>query len=103
MINVIRVNIHFLIVSVYLLVNRVKPLMASIIHRYRCYSVPRRSSEGNASLLRDICDYMVVLEMMACAFISIDREKAFDSVYWGFLDKILETVNFGPEFRVIIK
>jgi hypothetical protein len=40
---------------------------------------------------------------MACAFISIDQEKAFDYVDWDFLDRILGTMNFGPQFRSYIK
>jgi hypothetical protein len=40
---------------------------------------------------------------MACAFISIDQEKAFDYVDWEFLDRILGTMNFGPQFRSYIK
>ena len=67
------------------LVNRVKPVMPMIIHPDECCSVPERSSEDNATLLRDVCDYLEVNERMACAFISIDQEKAFDYVDWGFL------------------
>lgn len=84
------------------LVNRIKPLMSSLIHPDQCCSVPGRSSEDNATLLRDICDYLDVHDKMACAFLSIDQEKAFDYVDWAFLDRILETVNFGPQFRSII-
>jgi hypothetical protein len=40
---------------------------------------------------------------MACAFISIDQEKAFDYVDWDFLDIILGIMNFGPQFRSYIK
>jgi hypothetical protein len=57
------------------LVNRVKPVMPMIIHPDQCCSVPGRSSEDNATLLRDVCDYLEVNEIMACAFISIDQEK----------------------------
>ena len=77
--------------------------MASLINPDQCCSVPGRSSEDNATLLRDICDYLGTHERMACAFISIDQEKAFDSVDWGFLDRVLETVNFGPQLRGMIK
>jgi hypothetical protein len=85
------------------LVNRVKPVMPMIIHPDQCCSVPGRSSEDNATLLRDVCDYLEVNERMACAFISIDQEKAFDYVDWGFLDRILGTMNFGSQFRSYIK
>ena len=85
------------------LVHRLKPVMSSVIHPDQCCSVPGRSSEDNATLLRDVCDYLASHERMACAFISLDQEKAFDSVDWEFLDKILETVNFGPLFCAAIK
>ena len=71
------------------LVNRLKPHMSTIVHPDQCCSVPGRSSDDNATLLRDICDYLEVHERMACAFISIDQEKAFDYVDWEFLDRIL--------------
>jgi hypothetical protein len=77
--------------------------MPTIIHPDQCCSVPGRSSEDNATLLRDVCDYLEVNERMACAFISIDQEKAFDYVDWDFLDRILGTMNFGPQFRSYIK
>jgi hypothetical protein len=67
------------------LVNRVKPVMPMIIHPDLCCSVPGRSCEDNATPLRDVCDYLVeVNERMACVFISIEQEKAFDYVDWGF-------------------
>ena len=85
------------------LVQRIKPLMSVVVHPDQCCAVPGRSSEDNAFLLRDICDYLDVRERAACAFISIDQEKAFDSVDWEFLDRVLLTMNFGPKFRSIVK
>ena len=76
--------------------------MSTIVHPGQCCSIPRRSSDDNATL-GNICDYLQVHKKMACAFISIDQEKAFDYIDWHFLDKILENMNFGPNFRYMIK
>ena len=84
------------------LVNRIKPLMSTVVNSDQCSSVPGRSSEDNATLLRDITDYLEVHENQACAFISIDQEKAFDYVDWDFLDRVLHNMNFGPKFRSMI-
>jgi hypothetical protein len=35
----------------------------------------------------------------AAAVISLDREKAFDLVEWGYLSRALQTMNFGPSFQ----
>ena len=36
--------------------------MPTIIHPDQCCSVPGRSSEDNATLLRDVCDYLEVIK-----------------------------------------
>ena len=33
----------------------------------------------------------------------VDFEKAFDSVFWSFIQKALEFFNFGPDIRGWIK
>ena len=35
--------------------------------------------------------------------LSVDFEKAFDSVNWNFLGKCLEAFNFGPKFRSYVR
>ena len=85
------------------LVNRLKPLMSTVVHSDQCCSVPGRSSDDNETISRDITDYLAVHENQACAFISIDQEKAFDYVDWHFLDRVLDTMNFGLKFRSMIK
>ena len=57
------------------LVNRVKPVMPMIIHPDQCCSVPGCSSEDNAILLRDVCDYLEVNERMACALYRLIKKK----------------------------
>ena len=69
--------------------------MSTVVNSDQCCSVPGRSSDDNATLLRDITDYLEVHENQACAFISIDQEKAFDYVDWAFLDRVFHKMNFG--------
>ena len=83
------------------LANRLKPLMSTVVHSDHCCSVPGQSNDDNATISRDITDYLAVHENQACAFISI--EKAFDYVDWDFLDRVLDKMNFGPKFRSMIK
>jgi hypothetical protein len=42
------------------LVNRMKPLMSTVIDPDQCCAVPGRSSEDNATLLLDIYDYLEI-------------------------------------------
>ena len=35
--------------------------------------------------------------------LTIDFEKAFDSINWNFIDKALDAFNFGPIFRGYIR
>ena len=81
---------------------RLRVVMPSLIHPDQSCAVPGRSSEDNATLLRDISDY-VQSNNLKCAFIAIDQEKAFDYVDWGFMHKVLARMNFGPIIRGIIK
>ena len=81
---------------------RLRAVMPSLIHPDQSCAVPGRSSEDNATLLRDISDY-VQSNNLKCAFIAIDQEKALDYVDWGFMHKVLARMNFGPIIRGIIK
>ena len=53
----------------------------------------KRKSRRGADLLE-----YVEREDIPLALLSLDQEKAFDQVDWGFLLRILETFNFGPQF-----
>ena len=77
-------------------------VMPSVIHPDQSCAVPGRSSDDNATLLRDISDY-VHSNNHQCAFIAIDQEKAFDYVDWKFMHKVLARMNFGPIIRGIIR
>ena len=54
-----------------------------------------RSILDNGHLHRNIIDYCNQ-KNLKCAFISFDREKAFDRISHKFLFNVLEKYNFGP-------
>ena len=61
-----------------------------------------RSISENLFMIRDLLEY-VDWENLPLALLSLDQEKAFDRVDWGFLHRILETFNFGPDFMNWVK
>lgn len=38
-------------------------------------------------------------EQLPAMFVSIDYEKAFDSLEWDFINKTLNAFNFGETFK----
>ena len=73
-------------------------VMPGIVNEHQTCSVPGRSIHNNMFLIRDIIDYSV-MKKNSCAIISIDQYKAFDTVDWSFLSKVLKRLNFGDNFR----
>ena len=57
---------------------------------------------SNLNLIRDLIEYCNSKNLPQ-AIISLDQEKAFDRVNWNFLDRVLQRMNFGPEFRQWIR
>ena len=71
--------------------------MASVVGPDQTCGVRGRTISENLAAVRDLLEY-VEWEDIPLALLSLDQEKAFDRVDWGFLLCILETFNFGPEF-----
>lgn len=84
------------------LANRLRKVLHLLIHPNQVCSVPDRCINEHCSLLRDICDYANSTNL-GCALVSLNQEKAFDWVDWGFLDKVVVVMNFGPAFRSYIR
>ena len=76
---------------------RLLGVLGSIIGPDQTCGVPGRTISENLSLIRDLLEY-VDLENLPLAILSLDQEKAFDRVDWGFLIRILSSFNFGPDF-----
>ena len=69
-----------------------------VLHEDQTSGVPGRSIVSNLNLIRDLIEYCSA-KNLRLAIISLDQEKAFDRVNWNFLERVLQKMNFGPEFR----
>ena len=76
---------------------RLLGVLGSIISPDQTCGVPGRTISQNLSLIRDLLEY-VDRENLPLAFLSLDQEKAFDRIDWGFLIRILSSFNFGADF-----
>ena len=75
---------------------RLLGVLGSVIGPDQTCGVCGRTISENLSLIRDLLEY-VDRENLPLALLSLNQEKAFDRVDWGFLIRIL-SFNFGPDF-----
>ena len=81
---------------------RLQKVLPSVLHEDQTCGVPGRSIFSKLYLIRDLIEYCTA-KNLPLAIISLDQEKAFDRVNWNFLDRVLQKINFGPEFRQWIR
>ena len=79
------------------LTNQLKSVLASVISESQLCGVPGRFSGSNSRTLQDIVNYCN-FHRSGGAIVSLDQEKAFDRVDWGYMQKVLQRMNFGPSF-----
>ena len=53
-------------------------------------------------MIRDLIEY-VNRNNLPGIIISLDQTKAYNRVEWNFLYKVLEKINFGPNFIKMIR
>ena len=81
---------------------RLQKVLDSVLDIDQTCGVPGRSIFDNLFLIRDIIEYADQKQIPG-VLISLDQEKAFDQIDRGFLDKVLQSMNFGPIFRQWVK
>jgi len=85
-----------------ILANRLKTVLPSIINHDQSGYLEGRFIGQNIRLIEDI-SFFTAAENKPGILLSIDFEKAFDSVNWNFLFKILSYLNFGNKIISYIK
>ena len=68
-----------------------------VVDKDQTCGVPGRFIGENVALLRDVVYYTTSFDIPA-VILSLDQEKAFDRVDWGFMTSTLSTMGFGPSF-----
>ena len=81
--------------------NRINSFLASLIDEYQTGYVKNRFRGSNIRIIEDILLH-TKLSKVPGILLAIDFEKAFDSLTCDFLDKCLQTFNFGQNFRSYI-
>ena len=84
-----------------ILANRLKPLLQKILQSYQ-FAAPGKTITDATTLLRDLHDYVASRNLNAF-FISLDFEKAFDSVNHEWLYTVLKKINFPNSFLKIVE
>lgn len=82
--------------------NRIKGILSKLIHPNQVGYVQRRNIAENVRSIQDLLTYTKARDI-AGYLISIDFQKAFDSLEWSFLECVLNKFNFGPSFKTWIR
>ena len=81
---------------------RLEKILPNLIHPCRSGYVKGRFIGESIRLVADTMHFTKAKNIPGLA-VFLDFEKAFDSVEWNFIQKCLETVNFGLDLRQWIK
>ena len=78
--------------------NRLKLVLDEIIDKDQTGFLKGRYIGENTRLIYDLMNYTEQNNIPGLLLL-IDFEKAFDSVSWSFIQKVLKFLNFGPTIR----
>lgn len=87
-------NIDFKILS-RALATRLLPHMQRLVHADQNSFIPSRSTSNNLRLLYNVMFHKDLSNYPEAVVMSIDLEKAFDSLSWGFLLATMERMQMG--------
>ena len=82
--------------------NRIKPFLPKIISSDQTGFITGRFIGDNIRTLYDLFQYTEA-ENIPGLLLLIDFEKAFDSLSWSFIEKVLSFFNFGEDIKIWIK
>ena len=82
--------------------NRIKVVLNSLIHEDQKGFISGRFISENVKLIYDIL-FETKSQNLPGLILSVDFEKAFDTVSWKFIEKVLDYFNFGPSVKSWIK
>ena len=77
---------------------RLEKVLPMLIDRDQTGYVKNRFIGENIRLISDVIELHEEKNLPGMLLFS-DFEKAFDSLEWNFLFKVLKVMNFGPMFR----
>ena len=77
---------------------RMENVLPKIIHSSQTGYVKGRYIGESIRTITDIMSFTKTQNIPGLA-VFLDFEKAFDSIEWNYLQKCLETVNFGPQLQ----
>ena len=80
-----------------IITERLKKVMASIVHQDRTCGVLGHSIFSNLHLVHDVLDYIDKTNKPAI-LVTLDQENAFDRVDHEFMLCVLQKFGFGPSF-----
>ena len=76
--------------------NRIKTVLPKLINEDQTGFIPGRYIGDNIRILYDIMSYLDENQLPGL-LVSIDFEKAFDTVNWSYMNKVLNAFGFGKD------
>lgn len=84
------------------LVARLKTVMPGLISETQTTFISERQILDGALIANEVVHWLKKEKKMG-VLIKLDFQKAYDSVRWSFVDKILQKMGFGMKWREWIK